>query len=349
MAESSWPDPDGGHTVLDFQYEIIFKAAGAGLAGVPSDAALAYADGTGRNVKIRNSRRARIHGYAWDSGTTDLVLPVAANTSGALRKDLVVLRLDRATWHISAVVKTGNSPTIPPVLQQDGGTTGLYEIPVATVDVANAALTLTADKVNHVGWYVGQPPMLCTPASSPAPATGLVKIDTATGVMSVAKGSTGWQQLVSTDDVSLGNVYSKTYATIASIGSGATYDLLSRAGTPGGGTLGVPHAVPVAADRNYSICAVVPCLPNVADSMSARLNVYSGATLIAGTGRTELKYSTNNLVLLAYNPTFRTSPSQTSIALSVTLVVYGDAGQHVGVDDEYSITITDLGTAQPSS
>jgi hypothetical protein len=70
----------------------------------------------------------------------NLVLTIAANTSGSLRVDRVVLRLDRAANSLLAVIKQGVSGAGAPALTQVAG--GTWEFPLYTVNVANAAASI---------------------------------------------------------------------------------------------------------------------------------------------------------------------------------------------------------------
>lgn len=70
----------------------------------------------------------------WVSSTSATTLTLAANATGATRRDYVVLRLDwTANTAVFAAI-TGSSGASPSLTQNAGS---LWEIPLATVDVAN--------------------------------------------------------------------------------------------------------------------------------------------------------------------------------------------------------------------
>lgn len=160
MAEASWPDT--GHnsrSVTDIEYEqLVSSYAAEGVIGSPLDQPVAYGDGTGMVVKLRANKYAALRGHIWSSGTADLPLTVTANPSGAARVDLVVLRLDRADWTVRAYVKAGAGTG--GVMTKQTGATGLYEIPLATVTVANGATSVAASDVKSVAYYAAPPAAL---------------------------------------------------------------------------------------------------------------------------------------------------------------------------------------------
>lgn len=185
VAQSSWPDPAASRTVTDTQYEQLVAAQYVdGLIGTPTDTSLVYADGSGRQVSIRANRLAQLRGHGWSSGTTDTVLPIGANSSGSTRIDLVVLGLSRSTWAVTAYVKAGTAGSgVPPALQTDTGTTGIYEMPLAEVTVGTGVSTITADKVKTRHWYArpdgAASAGVDTRPPAPLPGARLWEVDTA--------------------------------------------------------------------------------------------------------------------------------------------------------------------------
>lgn len=158
MAQSSWPSPDTGRVVNDWQYERLGISFGpySGLVGNTSLSNLVYADSTGMQVKIVSSRYAIVRGYEWYSGTSDFTVAISANASGSTRIDLVVLRLDRATWNVTVAVVAGapGSGVPPAATQSTGPTTGVWELPIATVTVASGAVTISAANVGFISVYL---------------------------------------------------------------------------------------------------------------------------------------------------------------------------------------------------
>lgn len=161
MAESTWPDPatTPARQVSDIQYEQLAVAGylESGVVGTSASGA-AFADSTGRQVKIKANTKAIIRGRMYNSGTTDIVKAVTANTSGSIRIDLLVLQLDRATWRVTSVIKAGTPGAGVPALQQDldtaGAGAGKWEIPLAVITVVNNASTLNPADVVCVAPYL---------------------------------------------------------------------------------------------------------------------------------------------------------------------------------------------------
>jgi hypothetical protein len=181
MAEVSWPDPAASHAVTDVQYEQLMAAhTGDGIVGTPTDAPVVYADSSGMQVKIKANRYGLVRGHGWGSGSVDFTKTITANGSGNPRIDLVVLQLDRSTWKVTTVVKTGTPSATPaiPALQQDADTVGAgagkWEIPLATVAVANGAATIAPGNVTPLHWYLGTPILQTTSSTRPSPRPGLV-------------------------------------------------------------------------------------------------------------------------------------------------------------------------------
>lgn len=157
MAQSSWPSPTTSRVVDDSQYErlgLSYSGQG-GLIGSPADTNLVYGDSTGMQVKVRADRYAYIRGYEWWSGATEFTKAIGANASGSTRVDLIVLRLSRTTWNVTIEVVAGTPGAGAPAVTQNTGTTGVWELPLATVSVAPSASTITAGNVTFLGVYLG--------------------------------------------------------------------------------------------------------------------------------------------------------------------------------------------------
>lgn len=146
MAETSYPVAGGGG-ITDATYEQLMAGiSGNGrVAYRPSANTLAqpmmYADSTGRQVKIRANVAYLLRGFRWESGSSTVVRPLDANTSGQPRVDLGVLRLDREDFTVRFEIIKGSpaaNPVTPAVTQQTG-TTGLFEVPVGAVRVTSSA------------------------------------------------------------------------------------------------------------------------------------------------------------------------------------------------------------------
>jgi hypothetical protein len=152
VAESSWPSPAASHAVADDQYEKLGLSFGplGGVVGDFTSPQLVYGDSTGMQVKVAADRYALVRGHEWWSGSSILTKTIGANSSGSTRTDLVVLRLSRTTWDVTTVVIAGTPGAGAPAPTQNTGTTGSWDLPLATVTVANGAATITAGNVTYV-------------------------------------------------------------------------------------------------------------------------------------------------------------------------------------------------------
>lgn len=188
MAQDSWPSP--GHNdraVTDAEYETVAAYfSGDGVYGDPTQPAVVTA-GAGRTVAIRANTAGSLRGHAWTSGTSTVTLTVAANTSGQTRTDRVVLRLDRSTWTVRAVVKQGTPGAGPPTLTTGTGFT-TYEALLANVTILNGAGTVTVARAER---YVGSRirPAISAALSDPNPQLGDVTWETDTRRLRLYDGS----------------------------------------------------------------------------------------------------------------------------------------------------------------
>lgn len=171
MTSVSYPAPGyNGGAVTDLEFErLVSSQAADGVIGTPSAAPMVFADGSGtRVVRIRVNRRALVRGFMYDSGPNELTLTLAANTSGVTRVDLIVLRLDRATWTVFEGVVQGTPGAGAPAPSQNTGSIGVWDLPLAQVTVINGATSLSAGTVVPLAWYVGDDgQILCTPSTRP--------------------------------------------------------------------------------------------------------------------------------------------------------------------------------------
>lgn len=159
MASTTWPD-GSPKSVDDIEYEVLGVAfAPDGIIGTPTDSTVVYGDSSGRQVKIRLGKYGYVHGRGWASGASDIIKTISANASGQPRIDLVVLGLDRTTWLVTEYVLTGTpaaSPVAPALTRNAmGAGTGKWEIPLATVAVANGAATISAADVTPIHPWLG--------------------------------------------------------------------------------------------------------------------------------------------------------------------------------------------------
>jgi hypothetical protein len=196
MASTSWPSPThNSRAVTDREYEqLVSSYTGDGLVGDPTESAAVYADGTGMAVRFRANKLGLVRAQMWSSGATEFTKPVTANGSGALRQDLVVLRLTRATWAVTEEVKAGAPGAGLPAVSQDLNSSGVFEIPIAVVRVETGATVIQPSDVTPIAWYLNEPEYLCTSTTMPPAVSGRRAYQTNTGHSYVAVGST-WQRI----------------------------------------------------------------------------------------------------------------------------------------------------------
>ena len=98
--------------------------------------------------------------YYLDAAKT---LSVPANTGGAARVDLVVLRADQSANSVTAVYKSGGT-TAPPLTQVEDG---VWEIPIAQCTVAAASTIVTAANVIDRRYLTGRGVLPSVPGNRP--------------------------------------------------------------------------------------------------------------------------------------------------------------------------------------
>ncbi|MCU8589916.1 hypothetical protein [Streptomyces sp. A13(2022)] len=194
MADSSQPDPADDREVTDIEYErLAARFSDDGVYGDPTDPAV-VAPGTGLSVDIRPDVAASVRGHGWYSGGTAITVPLPANVSSQARIDWIVLRLDRATWAVTAAAVVGSPGSGAPSLTQQTGDAGVYEIPLAQARVLGGASSVTVERAEL---YVGA---RCRPCKSttrnPYPRLGEACFETDTGNMRIWNGQ-GWRLVYS--------------------------------------------------------------------------------------------------------------------------------------------------------
>jgi hypothetical protein len=152
VAESSWPSPSNGRVIDDSSYEKVALSYGpdGGIVGDFTSPQLVSGDSSGMQVKVAADRYALVRGHEWWSGSTIFTKAIGANASGSTRTDLVVLRLSRTTWDVTVTVIAGTPGSGAPAPVQNLGTTGSFDLPLATVTVASGASTVSAGNVTYV-------------------------------------------------------------------------------------------------------------------------------------------------------------------------------------------------------
>jgi hypothetical protein len=183
VAETSFPVA-GGAGVTDATYErLMGPITGSGRYNFNPTASqittpLIFADNSGRQVKAYANQSAIVRGFRWESGTTPPVISLDANTSGNPRLDLIVLRLDRSGYTVRLGKTKGTPAAVPsaPAAVQDTGTTGVYELPLATVKVASNGTTgqpfIQTTDVTDLDWWLSPPGTVTLQGQNPPVAPG---------------------------------------------------------------------------------------------------------------------------------------------------------------------------------
>lgn len=157
MAEDSWPSAThaSGSVTQNELDRLIGYGVSSGLVGLPSSLPAIYADSSGMIVKIRADQYAKVLGRVWSSGSTITTKTISSNSSGQPRIDRVVLRYTYSTHDIRVAVIAGApaATPLPPALTNQFGS-GVWELPMAKIAVANGATGLAASTVTWEGWYL---------------------------------------------------------------------------------------------------------------------------------------------------------------------------------------------------
>lgn len=207
MAETSWPSPNhNSRNVTDQEYEDLSAFfSNDGVWGNPGSGPVVTA-GVGLTVVISASKAASLRGHQWDSGTTDFTLAVTENTSSSVRKDWVVLRLDRSTWDVNAAVKAGTPGAGLPDLERSVSAPGVWEMPLAQVTVPPGATSVT---VQRHELYIGlRNRPITSDTRPPVPSRGEIDFETDTGKWVGWDGSSWNNIYYDSGDLTLGSGFS---------------------------------------------------------------------------------------------------------------------------------------------
>ncbi len=156
MAKKFYPfDSGDGSTVRTSQWSAMMSAAiPSGVVKDFLNQMQVYADSTGMQIKIKSGAAWIMgHYYANDS---EEVLAIDASHATLARWDLVALQVDWAASNnqISTVIVKGTasaSPSLPALTQ----TTSKWQIPLAKIVVAAAAITIAAGAVADMRSFMG--------------------------------------------------------------------------------------------------------------------------------------------------------------------------------------------------
>lgn len=175
-----------------------------GIVGPYSLPSLVYGDGSMLGVKVRANRAVILRGLRWESGSTEVSVSVAANnSSGTVRKDLIVLRQSRNPWTVALAVVQGvaapaASATAPSPTYGEDTSTGVWELPLAEVTVPYNDTFTDAGQVRQVGWWLGRDgQIICASAVRPPHEVGRRIWEYDTGRSYISTGSS-W--IIAADD-----------------------------------------------------------------------------------------------------------------------------------------------------
>lgn len=186
MAYQSYPNTAHNARALTLgEHERLVHPLGpSGLVGGVGSAPV-LADSTGRQVKIKAGVGALIRGTRF-TNLTETVVAVPANTSGNTRIDLLVLRLNRATYEIAPAVLSGApgaSPVPPsPVRNEPGGNPDVYDVPLCEITVTHNATTIAAGQVSSRAYWVFGSGLVGNSDARPPVESGLVWREIDTGI-----------------------------------------------------------------------------------------------------------------------------------------------------------------------
>lgn len=208
MAEASWPFY--GAETNETQFSKWARTLGdSGIA-----TGLAIAPGSGMQVTVAvGSALVRGLFYENTGSSKALTISAAPATAGQTRRDAVILKLDQTANTITAVIKNGtanSSGGTLPALTQDETT---YEFLIGEVRVAQGTAAITGAMITEYRPVLGSRILINTEARKPTAASasgalffntttkqieysdgaswsGIVTVDTLTGVLPVAKGGT---------------------------------------------------------------------------------------------------------------------------------------------------------------
>lgn len=150
MGETSYPYAEGQGPVTDARYEqLMGPTMGCGRLPETDDLVayntkLVYGDGSGRQLKIRPNAAAIVRGFAWESDSAGLTVPIEANTTGKLRYDLVTLRLDRGddfkvrVHVIKGATGSSASEATEPTPVERIAADGVYDWPIGVARVVSS-------------------------------------------------------------------------------------------------------------------------------------------------------------------------------------------------------------------
>lgn len=208
MTYESFPNTAHNNRAISLaEHEQIVAPLGAsGLIGYTTTTPV-YSTGTGtRTVKLRAGVRATIRGTRFNVIAEHDIdgSQILANTSGAARIDLLVLRLNREAgdpnkFTISPVVITGTpggAPVAPlPVRNDTMDGTGYWDLPLAEIAVPNGATSIAAGGVTNRAWWVTPSGYTGLDTAKPPVEPGVIFRANDSGVSYIGSNTGKWQRI----------------------------------------------------------------------------------------------------------------------------------------------------------
>lgn len=165
VAHVSFPnDAYNDRVVTLAEYEQVAGVA-AGLSGMQyyTGTPPVFADATGRQVKLRADVSAWVRGTRFNN-STETIIPIAANTSGKTRIDLVVLRKRRQESSVGAgdhhtvapfVIQgvPADTPIAPAPVRSTASTSSFWDLTLAEVTVPHNAASISAAQAVCRAYY----------------------------------------------------------------------------------------------------------------------------------------------------------------------------------------------------
>lgn len=269
-----------------------------------------YAGAGARTLMLRAGTQGAVRGTRF-SVTSEHTIDgtmILANTSGQPRRDLLVMRLDRAAadpnkFTINPVVITGAPAAVPvapsPVTNDTLDGTGVWDFPVCEIPVPNGATTLTLAQSDFRGWW-------CTPSgytglstAFPPVEPGLIFRANDTGVTYVGTNTGKWQRIYINSgwiNVGLPSGWSGTLG-FAKVGDLAIMSArVTRTGAALAATVSpVLYTVAESFRPQQAVFGVYHCtLPDHSSHVAVGTD---GAVTFSGTGTTELNIAQNATLL----------------------------------------------------
>ncbi|WP_141575831.1 hypothetical protein [Actinomadura sp. WMMA1423] len=171
MTERSYPFGSSKINTEDEFSRMMMWAAPDGVCGTPADTALRpVANGSGVVIVPPGEAFVRGQKYLLDEAKQ---LPIPNNTTGALRRDWIVLRNDPSNDRITAEYKLGGA-TLPPLTRD---WSSVWEVPLGYGAVEAGTSVMQPSAMTDARWFTGWTLAPSVPASRPDPSKGRALIE----------------------------------------------------------------------------------------------------------------------------------------------------------------------------